>query len=108
MIYPNNSQECLKIKYIEHVQVELSLTFPLRGLLEMFLESPHGTISQLIYPRLRDALTRRKTYNDLVVTSLHFWGESATAYSGKWKLLFNSAAFRHRNIEGKVNNKKSV
>ena len=68
----------------------------------MFLESPHGTKSQLIYPRLRDALTRRKTYNDLVVTSLHFWGESATAESGKWKLLFNSAAFRHRNIEGEL------
>ncbi len=80
--------------------MELSVSFSSRGLLEMYLESPQGTRSQLIYERVYDALTRRKTFDNLVVTSLHFWGENPIAQHGKWKLLFHSSSYRYRNING--------
>jgi hypothetical protein len=73
----------------------------------MFLQSPQGTKSQLIYKRLQDVLTRRNTFHNLTVTSLHFWGESATANDGKWKLFFDSGAFKYRDIEG-ISDKRSI
>ena len=82
------------------MKVEISLSFENRALLAMFLESPYGTRSQLIYTRVYDALYRRKRYDNLVVTTLHFWGENATAKEGKWKLSFESDSFRFRHVEG--------
>ena len=49
-----------------------------------------------------DALTRRKTFNNLPVTSLHFWGESVNAKGGKWKISFESrlSSFQKGRAEG--------
>ena len=56
--------------------------------MEMFLTSPQGTTSQLLYKRLFDALSSEQRYNGLVITSLHFWGENPT---GQWTILLKSA-----------------
>ena len=98
----NINENCSKINHIEQVQVEFSLSFERRGLLQMYLESPHTTKSKLIYERMYDALTRRKTFNNLPVTSLHFWGESVKANGGKWKISFESrlSSFRRGHREG--------
>ena len=52
-----------------------------------------------------DALTGRGTFNNLPVTSLHFWGESVQAIDGKWKISFESSlnSFRNGRTEGIVN-----
>ncbi len=56
--------------------------------MEMFLTSPQGTKSQLLYKRPYDALSSKKRYNGLRITSLHFWGENPT---GQWTILLKSA-----------------
>ena len=66
----------------------------------MYLESPHQTKSKLIYERVYDALRGRRTYNNLIVTSLHFWGENVNTNDGMWKITFDSASFRYRHIVG--------
>ena len=43
------------IKVSEHVQVQVDLTFPRRGYLEMISVSPSGTQSGLLYPRVIDS-----------------------------------------------------
>ena len=68
----------------------------------MYLESPHTTKSKLIYEKTHDALTGRKTFNNLPVTSLHFWGESVKAKDGIWKISFESSldSFQKGRTEG--------
>ena len=70
----------------------------------MYLESPHKTKSKLIYERMYDAITGRRTFHNLPVTSLHFWGESVSGNNGTWKILFESSSFRYRRTEGMLNN----
>ena len=82
------SHKCSRIKALEHVQVEFSLDFLPRGDVEIFLISPQGTKSQLVYKRPLDALDSKREYNNLLITSLHFWGENPT---GQWKILLKSA-----------------
>ena len=102
IIAPEIMYDCSKIKYIEHVKVEMSLSFAKRGSLEMFLKSPHGTQSQIIYARPLDILARQKSYSGLAVTTLHFWGENPTVAPGNWKLAFKSRVFRYGNFQGTV------
>jgi subtilisin-like proprotein convertase family protein len=78
----------LKIEAIEHVEVEVSLNFSPRAIMEMYIISPYGTRSQLLYKRMFDALSSRKDYKGLVVASLHFWGENP---AGEWTVLFKAA-----------------
>ncbi len=56
--------------------------------MEMFLISPQGTTSQLLYKRPVDAFTSKDRYNRLLITSLHFWGENPT---GQWMIFLKSA-----------------
>lgn len=79
---------CLKIEAIEHIQVNISLSFSPRAMMEMYIISPYGMKSQLLYTRMYDAITSRKNYKGLVVTSLHFWGENP---AGEWTVLFKAA-----------------
>lgn len=56
--------------------------------MEMYVISPDGTKSQLLYERKFDSLTLASTYKGLVITSLHFWGENP---AGEWTVLFKTA-----------------
>ena len=75
---------CSSIKYIEYAKVKLSLKFKPRAFVLMDLTSPSGTTSRLLYKRPFDAITQRMYYNNLVVSSLHYWGEDP---SGRWSVL---------------------
>ena len=105
VIDTNKNEGCSKVNHIEQVQVEISTSFERRGKLEMYLESPYQTKSKLIYERMYDAITGRRTFNNLPVTSLHFWGESVKADGGKWKISFESSLnlFRIGRTGGMVN-----
>ena len=72
-----------KIKYLEHVQVKVNLTFKRRGDLYLELEGPSGTTSPLTRQRRIDNLTLRKNLTNWVITSLFHWGENP---EGQWKL----------------------
>ena len=97
------NSNCSRIKYIENVKVKLSLTFLPRAFMLMYLTSPSGTISQLLYPRVFDAITRRNKYKNLVVSSLHYWGEDP---NGNWTVSFKNSrpSFGHsgKKREGNV------
>ena len=85
--------ECSGIKSLEHVQVEMTLSFQPRAHMIMDLTSPQGTKSQLLYYRAFDAITQRKVYKELAVTSLHFWGENPGDGLG-WRVTVKSAKFK--------------
>ena len=71
------------IKSLEHVQVKIDLEYTNRALLLLDVTSPSNTLSRILYSRQWDAIYARKKYSDLVVTSVHFWGESML---GVWKV----------------------
>ena len=54
----------------------------------MYITSPQGTKSQLLYARRFDSIGSVADYKGLVVTSLHFWGENP---SGEWTVLFKAS-----------------
>ncbi|XP_013775732.1 furin-like protease 2 [Limulus polyphemus] len=70
------------INHLEHVQVEVTLSYHPRGNLHIILISPSGTKSSVLLPRPRD--TDDRNFNKWPFLSTHFWGESAI---GTWKLL---------------------
>ena len=84
----DDNYNCSKMKAIEHVKVELSLQYTPRGIMEMYVISPYGTKSQLLYERKFDSLASTSTYKGLLITSLHFWGENP---AGEWTVLFKTA-----------------
>lgn len=71
------------IKFLEHVQVNVSLYFPRRGDLGLALEAPTGTTSPLTRYRMMDNVLGGKTLTNWVITTLFNWGESP---EGQWKL----------------------
>ena len=74
------------IKYLEHVQAQISLEYSRRGDLTIYLTSPSGTRSQLIPRRSHDR--SRGSYKEWPFMSVHFWGEDPV---GTWKLeIMNS------------------
>ena len=79
------------IKYLEHVQLGISLTFTRRGDLEVNLTSPLGTTSRLIQYRPRDNFTTLKNWK---ILTLHHWGENPT---GVWKLTLKNSQPQRRN-----------
>ena len=84
------------IRSLEHVQLRLDLQYTNRAVLVVDVTSPSGTSSRFVYPRPLDGVDTPKEYNDLVVTSVHFWGESVL---GEWTVKIAEG-------EGKVNNIK--
>ena len=91
---------CSSIKALEHVQIEVSLSFFRRAFILMYLQSPAGTKSQMLYHRRFDSLTKERQYQDLTITSMHFWGEDPNAGNGEWKVLLNQAYF-YKSRQGK-------
>ncbi|XP_061330659.1 proprotein convertase subtilisin/kexin type 4 isoform X2 [Pezoporus flaviventris] len=69
------------IRSLEHVQVQLSLSYSRRGDLEITLTSPMGTTSTLVTVRPYD--TSQQGYKDWTFMSTHFWDENP---NGTWTL----------------------
>ncbi|XP_026720758.1 proprotein convertase subtilisin/kexin type 4 isoform X2 [Athene cunicularia] len=75
------SRRTRRIRALEHVQVQLSLSYSHRGDLEMALTSPMGTTSTLVSVRPYD--TSQEGYKDWTFMSTHFWDENP---EGTWTL----------------------
>ncbi|XP_028416477.1 LOW QUALITY PROTEIN: proprotein convertase subtilisin/kexin type 5-like [Dendronephthya gigantea] len=69
------------IRYLEHVEVILSLSFTRRGDLTIYITSPQGTRSTLLGKRRMDYSA--KGFNNWAFMSTHTWEENP---KGKWKL----------------------
>ena len=82
-----------KIKYLEHVEVSVNLTYTLRGELLIKLTSPEGTVSNLTHYREADAAFGAKDLNWVLMT-LHNWGETAI---GPWTLTMENSHQDHNN-----------
>ncbi|NXE83323.1 PCSK4 convertase, partial [Cochlearius cochlearius] len=70
-----------RIRSLEHVQVQLSLSYSRRGDLVITLTSPMGTTSTLVTVRPYD--TSQRGYKDWTFMSTHFWDENP---NGTWTL----------------------
>jgi subtilisin-like proprotein convertase family protein len=69
------------IRYLEHVELVLSLSFTRRGDLTIYITSPLGTRSTLLGKRRMDYSS--KGFTKWVFMSTHTWEENPR---GKWKL----------------------
>ncbi|KAL3319956.1 hypothetical protein Ciccas_001360 [Cichlidogyrus casuarinus] len=69
------------VNFLEHVQAKVTLTSNKRGEVQIFLESPRGTKTNLLDKRPYD--TAIGSFKDWPFMSVHFWGEEAV---GKWTL----------------------
>uniref|UniRef100_A0A2K6GEP0 Proprotein convertase subtilisin/kexin type 4 n=1 Tax=Propithecus coquereli TaxID=379532 RepID=A0A2K6GEP0_PROCO len=85
------------IRSLEHVQVQLSLSYSRRGDLEISLTSPMGTRSTLVAIRPLDM--SGQGYNNWIFMSTHFWDENPR---GLWILglenkgyYFNTGTLYH-------------
>ncbi|XP_068517404.1 proprotein convertase subtilisin/kexin type 4 [Anas acuta] len=74
-----------RIRSLEHVQVQLSLSYSRRGDLVLALSSPMGTTSTLVTVRPYD--TSQQGYKDWTFMSTHFWDEDP---NGTWTLLLEN------------------
>lgn len=70
---------------IETVSLIITVQFPYRGLLTIYLTSPSGTRSQLLFPRPNDR--SKNGFNRWSLMSVACWGESPI---GEWTLEFKS------------------
>ncbi|KFQ32870.1 Proprotein convertase subtilisin/kexin type 4, partial [Mesitornis unicolor] len=75
------SSRTKRILSLEHVQVQLSLSYSRRGDLVIALTSPMGTTSTLVSMRPYD--TSQQGYKDWTFMSTHFWDENP---NGTWTL----------------------
>ncbi|NXC22550.1 PCSK4 convertase, partial [Corythaeola cristata] len=75
------SRRTKRIRSLEHVQVQLSLSYSRRGDLAITLTSPMGTTSTLVTARPYD--TSQRGYKDWTFMSTHFWDENP---NGTWML----------------------
>ncbi|XP_036614156.1 proprotein convertase subtilisin/kexin type 4 [Trichosurus vulpecula] len=76
------------IRSLEHVQVQLSLTYSRRGDLEITLTSPMGTHSTLVAVRPFD--TSSRGYKNWIFMSTHFWDENP---QGIWILELENKGY---------------
>ncbi|XP_071965546.1 proprotein convertase subtilisin/kexin type 5-like [Antedon mediterranea] len=70
-----------QVKYLEHVQVRISLSYSSRGNLNIWLTSPMGTRSRLLGTRSND--DNAGEFRDWPFMTTHNWGEEA---NGTWIL----------------------
>ncbi|XP_068085215.1 furin-like protease 1 isoform X2 [Anabrus simplex] len=81
------------INYLEHVVVTLTLKHRKRGLLEMFIISPSGTVSQILTKRKNDFMT--SGFKNWKFMSVNLWGENPV---GVWQLRI----INHSNMKGQL------
>lgn len=67
------------IRFLEHVQLKLTLTYTRRGAIALFLTSPSGTRSNILQQRPRDLQPGR--FSQWPFLSVQFWGENP---AGTW------------------------
>lgn len=79
-----------EVRFLEHVQCKISLSFFPRGNLRILLTSPMGTTSTLLFERTHDATS--SNFDDWPFLSVHFWGENA---EGRWTLQIINAGNNH-------------
>jgi proprotein convertase subtilisin/kexin type 1 len=72
------------IKYLEHVQLYVSIEYSKRGDLHLNLTSPMGTDTMLLSERAGDYST--DGFKNWPFMSVHTWGEDP---SGVWQLRIN-------------------
>ena len=77
------------IKYLEHVQAKITLSYSRRGDLQIHLVSPNGTRSTLLPRRKNDYQSGE--FKDWPFMSVFFWGEQAV---GTWKLEIENTGSR--------------
>ena len=80
------------IKFLEHVQVSVSLVFQRRGDLYLELIAPSGTKSPLTSHRRLDNVMRRKRLTNWNITTLFNWGENP---EGQWKLRIENLNLKY-------------
>uniref|UniRef100_A0A3Q2T8Q9 Proprotein convertase subtilisin/kexin type 5b n=1 Tax=Fundulus heteroclitus TaxID=8078 RepID=A0A3Q2T8Q9_FUNHE len=88
----------LKVIYLEHVVVRITITHPRRGDLSINLTSPSGTKSQLLANRLFDH--SMEGFKNWEFMTTHCWGEKA---AGDWILeIYDSPSqLRSQKVPGK-------
>lgn len=69
------------VRYLEHVECVVSVSFSPRGSLQLVLTSPQGTPSVLLQRRPRDSVST--AFDDWPFLSVHYWGEDPR---GTWTL----------------------
>lgn len=84
-----------EVRFLEHVQCKISLSFFPRGNLRILLTSPMGTTSTLLFERTHDATS--SNFDDWPFLSVHFWGENA---EGRWTLQIINAGNNHATQPG--------
>ncbi|XP_072022013.1 neuroendocrine convertase 1-like [Amphiura filiformis] len=82
------------VKYVEHVEFFLDLTYPYRGSISVNMTSNSGTNTILLSPRKFDTSEDGLFYWPF--TSVHYWGEESTSSdnTGEWKVsIWDSLEF---------------
>jgi subtilisin-like proprotein convertase family protein len=70
------------IRYLEHIQVFISVEYSRRGDLNISIESPQGTDVTLFHSRPND-IDSKDGFENFPLVSVHTWGENPF---GIWKL----------------------
>lgn len=78
---PDEKHQAQPINYLEHVQIIVTIEYPVRGDIDIFLTSPSGTTSNILTYRPMDK--SRLGFTDWAFMSVHFWGERP---HGTWVL----------------------
>ncbi|GBO11313.1 Proprotein convertase subtilisin/kexin type 5 [Araneus ventricosus] len=93
-IIPLLAENCsMRVNRLETVTATVNIVHPRCGDLELFLQSPSGTISQMLTRRPRDNRTSRIPYWEFL--SLHFWDENP---AGLWILRVSNRAGWHQGV----------
>ncbi|CAH8438525.1 unnamed protein product [Schistosoma rodhaini] len=83
----STSENGTPIRYLEHVQVYADIVYERRGLLQLSVISPSGTLSVLLPPRTHDEHSGDIAMLRWPVTTVQFWGENAV---GTWQIRLDS------------------
>lgn len=70
-----------EVTYLEHVEITTSISYPIRGVLQIHLTSPSGSKVELLAPRKLDKST--KGFKNWTFMSVMSWGEQV---QGDWIL----------------------
>ncbi|KAG8225590.1 hypothetical protein J437_LFUL006682 [Ladona fulva] len=70
-----------EVNYLEHIELEASIRYSIRGALQIYLTSPHGTTVQLL--KIRPADKSDRGFQRWRFMSVLTWGEKP---AGRWEL----------------------
>nr|XP_018915743.1 PREDICTED: neuroendocrine convertase 1-like [Bemisia tabaci] len=84
------------IRFVEHVQLRSTINHTRRGAIEVYLQSPSGTISKLLEARERDQSNHG--FRNWPFLTLEFWGENP---SGLWRGMVRDVSSREHH-DGEV------